>query len=252
MTDPKYVRFLALTIVGVTLAGPSVLAQEEPPDEDRIPVLDSIPYEATAQAATEDRPSLRVQPRRLQLRRSVRGFGQFGIVRFASAESFRAVTGSSNGLMVGGGGQVTFENGFFVQGSYERFHTTGQRVLVFENQTFDLGIENDVTVTPIQLTGGYRFVFSKRTVGYMGGGLGWYRFSENDEFSAPSENVRDTASSYHVMGGVEYPVGQWLWLGGEAHWAAAIGALGDGGVSGVFEENDLGGFTLRMKVSVGR
>ncbi len=254
MTDAKFVRCRALIFSGIVLAAWPVWAQTEAPDEDEdeVPVLDSIPYEAIAQAATTDRPSLRIRPRKLQLRRSVRGFGQFGIMRFASTDSFRAVTGSSSDVMLGGGGQVTFKNGLFVQGSYERFHTTGRRVLVFENQVFDLGIDNAITVIPIQLTSGYRYAFGRRTVGYMGGGLGWYRMSEKDEFSTPSENAIETASGYHVLGGVEYPMRQWLWLGGEAQWATTTGALGDGGVSSVFDETDLGGFTFRMKVSVSR
>ena len=182
---------------------------------------------------------------------SVRGFGQIGAIRFTAADSFDAVTGNSWGLMWGGGAQMAFSTGLFFQGSYERYETTGQRVFVFEDQIFDLGIENKVTVTPIQFTVGYRQPSTDRIVGYIGGGIGWHRLEEVAEFSDPADNVDESKIGYHVLGGMEYPLTRWLWIGGEGQWAYVPDVLGDDGVSALFNEDDLGGFTLRFKLTVG-
>ena len=185
------------------------------------------------------------------LHTSIRGFGQFGAIRFTAADSFDAVTGNSWGPMWGGGAQMAFSNGLFFQGSYERFQSTGQRVFVFEGQVFELGIENEVTVTPIQVTVGYRQPTTDRVVGYIGGGVGWHRLEEVAQMSDPAENVDESKVGVHVLGGMEYPLTRWLWGGGEAQWAYVPDVLGNDGVSAEFEEDDLGGFTLRFKLTVG-
>ena len=185
------------------------------------------------------------------LNTALRGFGQFGAIRFTASDSFNAVTGSSWGLMWGGGAQMAFSNRLFFQGSYERYQSTGQRVFVFEDEIFDLGIENEVTVTPIQVTVGYRQPTTDRVVGYIGGGIGWHHLEEVAAFSDPAENFDESKIGYHVLGGMEYPVTRWLWVGGEGQWAYVPDILGNDGVSAAFNEDDLGGFTLRFKLTVG-
>ena len=187
----------------------------------------------------------------LKLKTSVRGFGQFGAIRFTAADNFDAVTGNSWGPMWGGGAQMAFSNGLFFQGSYERYQSTGQRVFVVDSQVFELGIENEITVTPIQVTVGYRQPTSDGVVGYIGGGVGWHRLEEVAQLSDPAENVDETKIGYHVLGGMEYAVTRWLWVGGEGQWAYVPDILGNDGVSAAFNEDDLGGFTLRFKLTVG-
>jgi hypothetical protein len=43
----------------------------------------------------------------------------------------------------------------------------------------------------------------------------------------------------------------WFWIGGEAQWATVPKALGESGLSAVYEEKDLGGVTFRLKLIVG-
>ena len=185
------------------------------------------------------------------LRTSVRGFGQIGGIYFTASDSFDAVTGSSWGLMYGGGAQVGFSNGLFFQGSYERYESTGTRVFVFENQVFDLGIDNTVTVTPIQVTVGYRQPADGGSVAYVGIGAGWYRFQEQAAFAEPGDDVDETKPGLHLLGGIEFPLTSWFWLGGEGQWAYVPEILGNEGISQSFNEDDLGGFTVRLKISFG-
>jgi len=188
---------------------------------------------------------------RIELGTSIRGFAQIGGIRFTASDSFDAVTGSAWGIMYGGGAQVGFSNGLFFQGSYDRYEETGQRVLVADNQIFELGIDNVITFTPIQLVVGYRQPASTKTMGYVGAGAGWYRFQEEAAFSEPGDNVDETKPGFVVLGGVEYAVTPWLWVGGEGQWTYIPEILGKDGISEAFEEDDLGGFTIRLKLSFG-
>lgn len=187
----------------------------------------------------------------IPLRTSIRGFAQVGGIRFTANDSFDAVTGSAWGIMYGGGVQVGFSSGLFLQGGYERYEETGQRVLVADNQIFELGVDNVVTVTPIQAVVGYRQPVSEKTVGYVGAGAGWYRFQEEAPFAGAGDNVDETKPGLVVLGGVEFAVTPWFWVGGEGQWAYIPEILGKDGISEAFEEDDLGGFTIRLKLSAG-
>ncbi len=203
---------------------------------------------------------------------AVRGFVQAGLLRFAADESFAALTGRPGGAVYGGGGQIGVAR-LFVQGSLERYAVAGRRVFVFEDRVFDLGIPNRIAIMPVQVTAGYRMGPRGRwrLAGYGGGGMGLYRFSEVAPFGphagrpseAPAEavvpplgppygdEVRETHRSYHVLGGVETPLLPWLRLGGEGQWTWVPNALGEAGAAAAFGETDLGGLTLRVKLSVG-
>ena len=187
----------------------------------------------------------------IELRTTIRGFAQIGAIRFTANDSFDAVTGSAWGVMYGGGAQVGFSSGLFFQGSYERYEETGQRVLVADDQIFELGIENVVTFTPIQAVVGYRQPAGKKTMGYVGAGAGWYRFQEEAAFSEPGDNVDETKPGLVVLGGIEYAVTPWFWVGGEGQWTYIPELLGNDGISEAFEEDDLGGLTIRLKLSFG-
>lgn len=199
---------------------------------------------------------------------SVRGFVQAAHLRFAASRSIEATTGSPAGAAWGGGAQVGFGR-LFVQGSIERYRADGRRVFVLDDRVFDLGIPNRIAITPVQLTAGYRT--GSRVAAYGGGGIGVYRFAESAPFGpragSPADapegamvpplgppyggDVRETHRGWHVLGGVETPLQRWLWIGGEAQWSWVPDALGAGGVSAAFDETDLGGLTLRVKLSAG-
>jgi opacity protein-like surface antigen len=128
-------------------------------------------------------------------------------------------------------------------------------VFVFEGETFDLGIETNVRIAPVDVTGGYRFFDAdRRVVPYLGAGLGWHRYEETSEFAEDDENVDERHRGYHVLGGAEVRLARWLGVGGELQWTTVPEALGQdpNGVSAAFEETDLGGVSFRVNVIVGR
>ncbi len=186
---------------------------------------------------------------------SIRGFADLASTMFAASESFETILGASTGTLFGGGGEVILPQRIFVSVRASRFQKEGERVFVFDGQTFGLGIDTTVRVTPIELTAGYRFGPPRwRVVPYAGGGLGWHRYEETSAFAEDDENVNETHRGYHLMGGVELRLARWLGVGGEAQWTTVPDALGQdpNGVSAAFDETDLGGATLRVKVVIGR
>ena len=182
----------------------------------------------------------------------IRGFGSLNYMFFSAHDSFEAIFGSSSYPFFGGGGEVIFARHFFVSGTIEHFQKTGERVFVSNGQVYKLGLDDKVSITPIFVTAGYRLQSSDRIVPYVGGGAGVYRFTEESEFADPGENTKETFTSYHGLAGVEYAAMKWLFASFEVQYTSVPDALGAPGVSGEFDEKNLGGLSLRAKVSIGR
>jgi opacity protein-like surface antigen len=189
---------------------------------------------------------------------SIRGFGDLGLTRFAAADTFDATLGSSAGLFFGGGGEVVMPRRLFVNVRISRFQKSGERVFVDDDgEVFPLGIDMKVTMTPVEVSGGYRFQprgATRSITPYAGGGIGWHRYSETSDFAGAGEDVSETSTGYHALGGVEFRRGRWFAVGGEAQWTMIPDALGSdiSSASEAFDETNLGGFGFRIRVVVGR
>ena len=70
--------------------------------------------------------------------------------------------GQRYGFAFGGGVQVRLRNGAFFEGSLDQFRKTAERVFVYDDTVFRLGIPNTITVRPLLFTAGYRFRSSRR------------------------------------------------------------------------------------------
>lgn len=184
----------------------------------------------------------------------VGGYGMVGGMNFAAVESFDAVAGTSRGRLLGGGATVGLPwGGLFVDVGGWRVSQEGERVFVSGADVYKLGIPVTITVTPIEITGGWQFRgISRRFVPYVGAGASSYAYKETSSRSAAGEDVDERFSGYHVLGGVEFKVMKWLGVGGEVAWTTIPEALGAGGVSAGFDETDLGGTSFRMRITVGR
>jgi Outer membrane protein beta-barrel domain len=193
---------------------------------------------------------------------SFRGFGDAGVTVFTATQSFKAILGKPSGPVYGGGIEIG-ESHLFLSIGARRFRRTGHRVFVLENQIFPLNVKDTITVTPLDLTFGYRFTSptaaarlrrAPRFVPYAGGGIGWYGYQERSDHATDAENVKNTHTGYHLVAGAEVPLRSWLSAAVDAQWAAVPNALGDSAssVAKVYDEHDLGGFTLRAKIIVGR
>jgi hypothetical protein len=182
----------------------------------------------------------------------VRAFGQAGVIGFSARESFEAVTGSSLGASYGGGAQVRFRSGLFVQVSLEQYRRTGQRVFVFEGESFPLGIASTITIRPFVAGLGFRPPTAGRVLPYAGAGIGRYWLRETSLFEDSTERVDETHIGYHAHMGVEFRVHRWVAPAAEVRYTRVPDSLGRGGASAQFDESELGGWHITGKVLIGR
>jgi opacity protein-like surface antigen len=184
---------------------------------------------------------------------SFRGFGDVGLTVFNATQSFKAILDKPSGPVFGGGVELG-EGQFFLSLGAQRFRRTGHRVFVFENEVFPLNVSDTITVTPLELTGGYRFRASGRFIPYAGVGGSWVKFEETSAQSTEADDVHETHAGYHLLGGVEVPMTGWLAAAVDAQWSSVPNALGNSpsSVASLYDEHDVGGFTLRAKIVVGR
>jgi hypothetical protein len=184
----------------------------------------------------------------------VRGYGMVGGMSFRASESFGAVLGSSSGIIYGGGAEVGLPlGGLYVGVGAWRFKEDGERVFVSGSDVFPLGIPLTVEVTPLEITGGWRFKqVSQRVVPYAGGGWSSFRYRETSDFADAGDEVDERFSGFHILAGADFRVTRWLGVAGEIAFTSVPDALGQSGVSEAFDETNLGGTSYRLKISIGR
>jgi hypothetical protein len=185
-------------------------------------------------------------------------FAQIGNTSFTAVDSFEAILGTSSGSVFGGGGQVRLPFNLFARLDISRFEKDGERVFVSNGDVFKLGIPTTITITPIEVTGGYRhelaFGRSKkggptfRLVPFGGAGFGRLQYKERADFAVAGDDVEENFTSYHVIGGVEAPIWRWFGAGVEYQHRWVRDAIGNSGVSAEFDEDDLGGGTFRVRL----
>src|SRR6266576_3581207 len=87
----------------------------------------------------------------------------------------------------GDGVEAGLSKHLFLSLAASRFRRTGHRVFVFEDQVFNLNVADTITITPLELTGGYRFRSRGLIVPYAGIGVGWLKYEETSAHSTPAE-----------------------------------------------------------------
>jgi hypothetical protein len=185
---------------------------------------------------------------------SVRLFADAGLDRFAAARSFNAIFGQDSGPVFGGGAEVVLYSNWFVRGAAWRFREKGERAVRLNNETFRLGIPLAVTITPVELSAGYRLPIGGRKllIAYVGGGVSSHGYKETSGFAQNDENINERFTGYQLLGGVEYRLHRYVGVAGELQYTTVPDALGAGGLSAEFNEDDLGGLIMRIRVLFGR
>lgn len=249
-----------LTLAG---AGPAAGAQDPAPPPAPPPTLPAPEPdrpEAPEDAPVEARPVDDEGPvRRRGMQVRPRLFGLAGFQSFTASESFKAVLDTSSGPVFGGGGGLLLGRNLFVDVSVSRFAASGSRVFITNGgEVIDLGIDADVTVTPIDVSIGWRFAGTPRldprgrprfrAVPFAGGGFGVQQYEEVSEFAEPGDDVSESKGSYHVLGGIELPFGRRLGVAADALYRFVPDAIGAGGVSAYYDEDDLGGVQMRVRL----
>lgn len=183
---------------------------------------------------------------------------QFGVLAHASydsttfeaTESFEAITGESSvpGLTVG----VTLTRlwrGVFIDVAAGRRTLEGERVFVHAGTVFPLGIPVTIEWRPLDVAVGWRAAH-RRFSPYAGVGLSTIAYKETADFAQAGDDVSESASGLLLLAGVDAPVWRRVSLGGEVRYRSVTGVLGESGVSEVFGEDQLGGTSVGVRLSI--
>jgi hypothetical protein len=185
---------------------------------------------------------------------AVRLFADGGVDRFTASRSFNAIFGEDSGPIFGGGGEVVLRGRWFLRVDAWRFKAEGERAVRVENQTFRLGIPLTVTILPIEVDAGYRRPLGRTRawIPYIGAGVSTHSYKETSAFSTGDENVNERFTGYQILGGFEYRLHRVVGIAGEVQYTTVPDAIGAGGLSAEFDENDLGGVVVRARLLFGR
>jgi len=194
---------------------------------------------------------------------SIRPFVDVIEESFTAKNTFGAVFGKSTFPLLGAGVQVTILDQFYAEVSGSKFEQNGSRVAVVNGQVFNLDIPLTVTLTPIELTGGFRFRILRHGEPiawlrpYVGAGVGWYTYKETCTAAAATcaaiaGDVSAKHNGFVLNGGAEFRLHRWVGVSADVQYTRVTGIIGQDGVSQAFSENDLGGVAGRFRVIVGR
>ena len=183
----------------------------------------------------------------------VRPFALVAEERLAAQTTFNATLGSAAKAFAGGGVDVVVHRRYFVDFTVSRMSTTGQRAFVSGGTAFPLGIPLRVSLTPIEVTAGYRFAPRwTRVVPYAGAGVGSYAYTESADFAAAGDDVSVRHAGAVLTAGAEVRVARWMAVAVDVHYTRIPGVLGQGGVSKEVGEDNLGGLAGRVRVILGK
>jgi hypothetical protein len=173
---------------------------------------------------------------------------------FAAVETFTAIFGKSYAPFFGGGLQVAFHGKYYVEVGASRFQQTGQRVFRNNGQNFNLGIPLTATITPLEITGGYRFRPRqlRQLRPYVGAGFTSYAYKEVSDFAAAGEDLTTRHGGLVGVGGVEFRVHRYVGISADVELSHVTGILGQHGVSKEAGESNLGGISARFRLIIGR
>lgn len=196
-----------------------------------------------------------VAPASAQSRSSISGriFGVIDGQSMTAKDTFDAVTGTTTLFGGGAGAEVHHVwRKVFVRASASRLSVDGERVFVFGSTVFPLGIPMNVQLTPIEIAAGWRFSpVGKRIVPYLGAGTVIMRFREESQFDTAADTVNKTYSGAVAFAGVDVNVMKFVSVGAEVG-LRVVKITRPGGVLGALGEDDLGGVSMRVLVSIGR
>jgi opacity protein-like surface antigen len=181
-----------------------------------------------------------------------RGFVMFSRQQFAASQTFEALFGEASGSFRGFGADLVLARNVFIELGWSRFEATGERAFLFNGTLFKLGIPLTATVTPFEITGGYRVTAWPRVIPYGGLGIASARYEEESDFAATGDNVSVSGSGLVVVGGAEVRLARYIGVSADIHYSTLKDFIGKAGISKEYGEDDLGGTAVRFRIIIGR
>jgi guanyl-specific ribonuclease Sa len=180
-------------------------------------------------------------------------YGTYGTTSLTASNTFEAAAGTSRKSAPGIGGTVTgLWRGLFVDVAFTQYKLDAQRVFIDQGTVFPLGIPVRVTMRPFDIVGGWRHKGRSRVSPYGGAGLVFFQYQEDSDFAIAGDDVSERQTGVVVLAGADVRVVRLVSVGGEFRYRAVDGVLGLGGVSQVFGDDQLGGFSFAARFSVGQ
>ncbi len=176
--------------------------------------------------------------------------GEAGYRTLAASNSATAVFGSSSGLTLGGSLQYAFGKGLFVRAGLRSFSKKGERVFLADatSTPFPLGFPLEASITSIDILAGWRFKLGgkkpSRFAPYAAVGLELASYREESTVAGLVETSDASKAGFQMVGGLEYRVHGGLSVAAEVGYSLVPSALGVGGVSKIYGEDDIGGFRV--------
>jgi hypothetical protein len=168
-------------------------------------------------------------------------------------KSAEAVFGGSGGGFTGGA-ELTLglSRSFFVGAGGRYFQKTGERVFVADEDApvFRLGHPLEVRTIPLYGMLGFRISPDATLVPYVSGGAGVTLYHEESTVADITESSSQSKFSGFVALGADYGRGP-VRFGLEANYSFVPNAIGLGGVSAVYGEKDVGGFSILGRIVFG-
>jgi hypothetical protein len=176
---------------------------------------------------------------------------QVGYFDMAAQKSANAVFGSSSGATFGGAVRYNVWRGAFVSAGARSFSKDGERVFLASagSPVQKLGFPVSLKLTPILLTAGYRFRHGRLIVPYAHVGAAITSYSETSDVAGESFDDEGSQTGFMGAAGVEAGRGL-LRFGVELGYSNVSGAVGLGGVSKLYGEDEIGGFHVVGKLAV--
>ncbi len=167
-----------------------------------------------------------------------------------ASKSADAVFGSSGGFTLGGAGQYVFKKGIFARAGFRHLAKEGEKVFLQDatSPAFPLGFPLKARINSIDLVGGWRFKLGGKKpspfVPYVGVGLEIASYKEESTVAGLVETNDQTKTGFQFLGGLEYKGFGKVVLAAEVAYALVPNAIGVGGVSQIYGEDDIGGFRI--------
>jgi hypothetical protein len=170
---------------------------------------------------------------------------QVGYFSMAASKSADAIFDSSSGLTWGAAARYSFDKGIYVNVGVRTFSKDGERVFVAgpADPVARLGFPLSIRVTPWFATAGYRFRQGELIVPYGGLGASLTSYREESTVAGLVFDDSRTKFGFHLVAGAEVGKGRFR-FGAELGWSTVSDALGVGGVSEVYGEDNLGGWSV--------
>jgi hypothetical protein len=147
--------------------------------------------------------------------------------------------------------RYTFWRGAFASAGARTFSKEGERVFVSSPNSPEqkLGFPLSIRLTPIVLQAGYRFRHGHMLVPYVAAGVAITSYTEESEVAGETFDTDSTSTGFIGSAGLEVGRGTFR-FGAEVGFSSVPDAVGLGGVSKVYGEDDIGGLHAIGKLIV--